>query len=338
MRKIQQLIQVLLGACFLYSFSACNTNEVEVVQQDTSWQMDRKYIEEDIREQLGIDPFTNLAYLGYYDSPYLQINAKNDLSNTTIPNGTEYSVKVKLSNVYKENVTVSLVKDDNLMSQFPEKVEGISIFPEDTYSLEPAIVKAGETEAVFKITFKNLNKLNNNKGYVMALKLQIEGTHQNLQVAKTRVNYFVRMRVEIQLDNVDSSNMPIEGTLFNSNLTFESNIRPDKLGSLKDGDLTVNKWYTSTEASYLDIIIPEKTSIKGLLLHTTSGYALKGCDVLVEENGEWVNNGAFEISAKSLACYVKFKKPVECTKIRLIKIKQFSGKYTTDINEVALIQ
>ena len=69
----------ILWVLLLVLSASCSKDEIQIVDQDTSWQMDNKYIEEDIREQLGIDPFTDLVYLGYYGKPYIQLEATNDL-------------------------------------------------------------------------------------------------------------------------------------------------------------------------------------------------------------------------------------------------------------------
>ena len=59
-RRIKSTQSILWVLLLILSVS-CSKDEIQIVDQDTSWQMDNKYIEEDIREQLGIDPFTDLV-------------------------------------------------------------------------------------------------------------------------------------------------------------------------------------------------------------------------------------------------------------------------------------
>ena len=66
MKRRIKSAQIILWVLLLILSASCSKDEIQIVDQDTSWQMDNKYIEEDIREQLGIDPFTDLVYLGYY--------------------------------------------------------------------------------------------------------------------------------------------------------------------------------------------------------------------------------------------------------------------------------
>lgn len=66
MKRRIKSAQSILWVLLLILSASCSKDEIQIVDQDTSWQMDNKYIEEDIREQLGIVPFTDLVYLGYY--------------------------------------------------------------------------------------------------------------------------------------------------------------------------------------------------------------------------------------------------------------------------------
>ena len=95
MKRRIKSAQSILWVLLLILSASCSKDEIQIVDQDTSWQMDNKYIEEDIREQLGIDPFTDLVYLGYYGNPYTQLEAINDLVNTTLVGKNELSFKVK---------------------------------------------------------------------------------------------------------------------------------------------------------------------------------------------------------------------------------------------------
>lgn len=62
MKRRIKSAQSILWVLLLILSASCSKDEIQIVDQDTSWQMDNKYIEEDIREQLGIDPFTDLVY------------------------------------------------------------------------------------------------------------------------------------------------------------------------------------------------------------------------------------------------------------------------------------
>lgn len=345
MKKIMILIKVCAFAGLLGGLNSCSEEKVEVVTQDTSWQIDHKYIEEDIRELLGFDPHTDLLYFGYYNDPVVMLNAIYDTEHTTIQEGDELSFTVKVTKPLKEDVVIKLQKEDAALNNYPQNIEDVARVTEDNCIFEPATLKAGEVATSIKMKFDKLDDLTDLSGYVLAVRLAIEGNHENLKVAQIRSTFYVRMSMKIQFDNIDSSNAPIEGTFFNRELTFESDAKPDKLGSLNDGNLTNNQWWTGSDKpdSYLDIILPEITLLKGFKMITgkaTSGsYMLKSCDVLVDNgNGAWLSNGIFDRTEMNKDVYVKFKKPVQCKRIRLAKFNSFANKTAIELTEVELIK
>lgn len=113
MKRIIKSTPNILWVLLLTLTASCSKDEIQIVDQDTSWQMNNQYIEEDIREQLGIDPFTDLVYLEYYGKPYIQLKATNDLVSTTLEGENELSFKVKITKPYKEDVRFFLAKKTN---------------------------------------------------------------------------------------------------------------------------------------------------------------------------------------------------------------------------------
>ena len=221
MKRRIKSAQSILWVLLLILSASCSKDEIQIVDQDTSWQMDNKYIEEDIREQLGIDPFTDLVYLGYYGNPLYTVGGnQRPGKNTTLVGKNELSFKVKVTKPYKEDIKVNLMKEDKLVTDFPEMAEGIPLFPSENCTFEGGVLKAGELETTVKLTIKDVEKLNNLSGYVMAIKLTMEGSHEHLAIARTRSAYFVKLNLSIRLDNIDSSNKKIEGKGFNKEISF----------------------------------------------------------------------------------------------------------------------
>ena len=73
--------------------------------------------------------------------------------------------------------------------------EGIPLFPSENCTFEGGVLKAGELETTVKLTIKDVEKLNNLSGYVMAIKLTMEGSHEHLAIARTRSAYFVKLNL-----------------------------------------------------------------------------------------------------------------------------------------------
>lgn len=349
MKKIIAYIKNAFCIGCLLFIASCGDDGVEIVSQDTSWTIDNRYIEEDIREELGINPFVDLVYFGYYNTPLKEVKANYDLEHVTVVGGNDFSFKVKITKPLKEDLTLKLATDVD--AQFPVNVEEYTKVTTENCVLGTALLKAGELETIIKFGFKDVDKLKELPGAVLALTLTIENQPEHVAVSKSRAVFFMKVNTAIQLENIEASNEPIDGELFNDNVTFESNIKPDKLGSLNDGNRTSNKWYTSStlpaEPPYLAMSFPELTTIKGIRIDTNpdssptspSNYALKSVKVLVDKgNGQWLSNGVYDQGHRKGEIYIKFKTPVQCIGIRFEDFQSTTGRHSVDINEITFIR
>lgn len=336
---IAYIKSILCIGCLLF-VTSCGDDGVEVISQDVSWTMDSQYIEEDVREELGIDPFTDLIYFSYYSTPLMLVKANYDLEHVTLVGDNDYSFKVKITKPFKEDLKLKLTTSPD--AHFPVAVEEYAKVADDNCILGTAVLKAGELETTIKFSFKDIDKLNELPGSVLALTLAIENQQEHLSVSKSRGAFFMKVDTAIQIENIEASNEPIEGDLFNDNLTFESD-RTSGLVSLNDGDRKKNSWWTSGVQSYLTTIFSSSVTLKGIRIDTnpgaTSAYALKSVKVMVDNgNGQFLSNGVYDQGHKEGVVYIKFKKPIKCEKIRLEYFVSTTGKFGVDVNEVAFIK
>lgn len=337
---MNKIISILCLGC-LFLITSCGDDGVEIVSQDTIWTIDNQYIEEDVREELGINPFVDLVYFHYYGTPLKSIKANYDLEHVTLVGDNDFSFKVKITKPFKEDVTLKLAVNPD--AQFPENVEEYVKVAEDNCVLGTAVLKAGEVEAIIKFSFKDPDQLKEMPGAVLALTLKIDNQPEQLDVSQSRGTFFIKVNTAIQIENIEASNEPIEGDLFNDNVTFESDIRPDKVNSLNDGNRTKNLWYTSYEYNYLTMSFSDPVTIKGIRIDTnknsTGSYALQSVKVLVDKgNGQWLSNGVYDQGHTAGEAYIKFKVPVECVGIRLEQFISGNGKFGVDVNEVTFIK
>lgn len=339
---------ILYIGCLLF-IASCGDDGVEVVSQDASWTIDNQYIEEDVREELGIDPFVDLVYFSYYNTPLKEVKANYDLEHVTVVGGNDFSFKVKITKPFKEDLTLKLATDAD--AQFPMNVEEYAKVTDENCVFGTAVLKAGELETTIKFSFKDVDGLKELPGAVLALTLRIENQPERVAVSKSRAIFFMKVNTAIQLENIEAGNEPVDGELFNDIVTFESNVRPDKLGSLNDGNRTSNKWYTSStlpaEPPYLTMTFPEVVTIKGIRVDTNpdssptspSNYALKSVKVLVDKgNGQWLSNGVYDQGHIKGEAYIKFKTPVQCVGIRFEDFQSTTGKHSVDINEITFVR
>lgn len=331
---------ILCIGCILF-IASCGDDGVEVVSQDTSWSIDNQYIEEDVREELGIDPYVDLVYFSYYNIPLKEIKANYDLEHVTVVDGNEFTFNVKITKPFNEDLTLRLAVDTD--AQFPMNVEEYAKVTDENCVFETAVLKAGELETTIKFSFKDVDELKELPGSVLALTLKIENQPERVAASKSRGVFFLKVDTTIQLENIEPSNEPIEGELFNDAVTFESDTRPDKLTSLNDGNRKTNSWYTTSNDNYLIMTFSNTVTLKGIRIDTssslTSNYALKSVKVLVDNGtGQWLSNGVYDQGHTEGVAYIKFKTPVECTGIRLEDFQSTTGRVTVDINEVTFVR
>ncbi len=330
---------ILCIGCILFIVS-CGDDGVEVVSQDTSWTIDNRYIEEDIREELGVDPYVDLVYFSYYNVPLEEIKANYDLEHVTVVGGNDFSFKVKITKPFKDDLTLKLAVDAD--AKFPINVEEYAKVTDENCVFGTAVLKAGELETTIKFSFKDVDELKELPGAVLALTLKIENQPERVAVSKSRATFFLKVNTAIQLENIEASNEPIDGELFNDNVTFESD-RPKGLESLNDGDRKKNSWWTSNEQSYLTMTFPSVVTIKGIRVDTnssaSSSYGLKKLKVMVDKgDGQWLSNGVYDQGHIAGEVNIKFKTPIECVGIRFEEMQSTTGKYGVDINEITFIR
>lgn len=94
----------------------------------------------------------------------------------------EFLFKVKVMKFYKEDIKVNFMKEDKLVIDFLEMVEGIFFFLSENCIFEGGVLKVGELEIMVKLIFKDVEKLNNLLGYVMVIKLMMEGLYEYLVI------------------------------------------------------------------------------------------------------------------------------------------------------------
>ena len=332
---MKRKIQIIVAVFFAIALSACNKNEVEVVSQDTSYQLDPEYIFVDIPKKFGFDE-NNILYLSGQTN--LTLNGKNDTQHTTIAEGNTITFKVKVKRALDKDVSIRFVKDDALLDTYVGEKENYKSFPENTYAVSEIKLPAGQTEAEVKLDFQNIDNLKETPGYLLPLRMEMVNPVTGLKISTLRYSVFVKLNIAVVRDNIDSSNLPVTGTLFNDVITFESN-KPTGLALLNDGKLTGGTWYPSGTTTYLVMKLPKEETIKGIKINTVSGiYQLASFNVLVEESGGYVSHGSFATQQATTELFIKFKTPVPTKNIRFERLLTLKGSSQPDITEINLIK
>lgn len=312
MKKYIRLICVLLSVA---AFTACEDEDRGlVVSQDTSYQLDPDYVYVDIPKEFQFDA-TNILYLD--GKTVLNLNAKTDGTTTNIIEGTEFTFNIRIKKALSNDLTVRLVQDEELLNEY--NAGGAVLFPEETVAVSEVVIPAGQTSVPVTLTFQNLDKLTDLKGYILPLRLQVGQTTEEVKVSIQKYSVFVQMALEFGKDNVDTSSFQaFDGEQFNDVITFESDTRTSGLRYLNDGNLSGSTWYGYKD-NWLTMTMPEAQVIKGMRLVVNNNYLLGHIKISVDEGSGYINYGTFDFNERSNV-YIKFKQPVA---VKAIKLEEF---------------
>lgn len=316
MKKYIRLICVLLSVA---AFTACNDEDRGlVVSQDTSYQLDPDYVFVDIPKEFQFDA-TNILYLD--GKTVLNLNAKTDGTTSSIIEGTEFTFNIRIKKALSNDLTVRLVQDEELLNEY--NAGGAVFFPEETVSLSEVVIPAGQTSVPVTLSFQNLEKLIDLKGYILPLRLQVGQTTEEVEVSIQKYSVFVQMAVEFVKDNVDTSSFKeFEGEQFNDILSFDSDKSTSSLSRLNDGKYN-NSWYPYFD-NYLIMTLPQVETIKGFCIYLDSYYTLGHMKVQVDEGNGYINYGVIDFNEYPWV-YIKFKEPVPVKSIKLSEFLQTDG-------------
>lgn len=315
-------------------FSACSKEQIELVTQDLSYQLDPDYISVNIPDTFKFDP-ANVVYLTGQKN--ITLHGTNDETTTTIIGGNELHFTVRIKKEFDNDVTLRLVKDPALMNSYPEDISKYKEILEESFSIPETILERGKKETTFTLTFQQVEKLNEIPGYLLPLRLEIVGAANDLKVSET--NYFVMVKLDIEYakENIVPGNEPFNGVLFNDIITFDSP-KSQGLGSLKDGAFTGSSWYPNDKNTPLIIKIPEKETIKGIVINTEGRWALGHFTVFSEGNSVDIKQGEFSISKQTAQINVQFKEPVTTNTFRLENLLTYTQGPQPDLCEVRLVR
>lgn len=342
MKKIIQQIITLIFVTILFS---CNNKEIEVVSQDTAYQLNADYVFVDIPQKFGFDP-SNIVYLSGQTN--LTLNGQNDGQNTTIVEGNSVVFKIKIKKTVDKDVAVKLVADDNLLAEYIGDKINIKNFPPDTYSISEGIFPAGETEANVTFTFKNVDKFNDISGYLLPLRLEMVSVVDGLKISKIKYSVFITLNMKIVRDNIDPTNPPITGNLIDRKgwsitalSSFSNNLRPQ---NMLDGDIST-AWFASLAQAVTTLNMGVEKSIQGIKLtpNVTYGMTYNATKIKVYSgnNGQnWLGEGTYTgavPSSQEDIINIKFKKNITAQYIKLEVIESNKTAYTgfSELNVVA---
>ena len=165
---------IIALSCFSLLVS-CKKDEITVEKNDsTTWEIDKKIEDNDIRTQLGYDPRLNYIYLKptVADLPMLSFG------NVTINRNYTKEVEVKLlDKPYDKDIQVSFAYDASAYNKVKANYSGFELGDANLVQLSEATktLSKGETSVTFTLTISNNSNFNKKVILPYALKVTDSG-------------------------------------------------------------------------------------------------------------------------------------------------------------------
>ncbi|EJF36557.1 hypothetical protein HMPREF1320_0567 [Capnocytophaga sp. oral taxon 335 str. F0486] len=173
MKKI--IFNSLIVALCLTVLVSCKKEEITIEKNEsTTWQIDKKIEDDDIRTQLGYDPRLNYIYL----RPTVAELPMLSFGNVTINRNYTKEVEVRLlDKPYDKDVQVSFAYDASAYDKVKANYSGFELGDANLVQLSEATktLSKGETSVTFTLTISNNSNFNKKVILPYALKITDSG-------------------------------------------------------------------------------------------------------------------------------------------------------------------
>lgn len=322
----------LLGLAFITAgLSSCSKDDIEIIEQDTSWTIDNKYEDEDIRNTLGEIPSTPLAY---FNINSIQGNGIHELGKTTVQYNTNRQIEVILTTAIDFDLEIGFNIDSDKLSP------GFTLMPEEAYTINPVTIPAGELKVTTEIAISNPDILQEGS-YELPIKMVMESSDK-IKSAKERGNLNIKCNIQFSIGLLDQTTKVLEGELY-KNFVLTSNKSKESLKFLTDGNKSQYDdkwnqtiWKTTSKSDFLHIDLGKEIEVKGLKINQDSYYPLEFVKVYSNINDEVKFLGLYKSEGKGEQNIV-FKPN---TKLTNIILKEFvGGRYNyANLTELEVIK
>ena len=182
---------------------SCKKDEITIEKNEsTTWEIDKKIVDDDIRTQLGYDPRLNYIYLQSTvdELPMLSFG------NLSINRNYTKEVQVRLlDKPYDKDIQVSLVYDASAYDKVKANYSGFELGDANLVQLSNATktITKGETSVTFTLTVSNNSSFNKKVILPYALKV----TDSGLTLPKGKDIFVLKIFPEEIKISVDSQNV-----------------------------------------------------------------------------------------------------------------------------------
>lgn len=338
------IIYSAVGALLL-GLGACSKPEVEIVEQDNTYGLDKDIISVEIPEKMDYNP-DNIVRVQSSKEVVLMANVRDNASSIAV---NQIPVAIRLRRPLSHDLKIVFKEDRDKLNEYDGEQLGYKAFPEGSLGEMTVTIPAGETnvQEVFKLA--STDKFTEEPGYLTALSMTTAGGADNPVISAHNSALFLKVNLSALAPMQNTSlvgRMEELGTEIVPNVAGSSN--NSSAGNARGvfwGRLGTQFWVQEGSDTYLQGNF-EKTKVGGFIFVSARGYknkTLKAMRIEVSEDGgeNFVYQGHIRLSSPSLNAYIKFDTPVDIDAIRLSEFETFSndpGDMYVDVNSMHIIK
>lgn len=334
-----------LAAALLLALGACSKPEVEIVEQDNSYALDKNAISVDIPKKMDYNPH-NIVRVQSSPEVILLANVKDKVSSIS---NNEIPITLRMRRPLDHDLKVVFKEDREQLKAYKGEQLGYKPFPEGSLGEMTVTIPAGETVVKGHFSLKSTDSFTEEPGYLTALVMTTTGGTDSPVVSANNGILFLRVNISALAAKQNAS-------LVDSQDEIGSGIVSDVVGSTNSsssgnaravftGGRGSQFWVKQGSATYLQANF-EKEKIGGFVLMSPWGWKqkyLKSVRIEVSEDGgdNFVFQGTIRLGYPTTSVYVKFDTPVEINAIRLSEFETFSNDPTdmyVDISAMYIVR
>lgn len=334
-----------IAASLLIALSACGKPEVEIVEQDNSYALDKNVISVDIPKKMDYNP-DNIVRVQSSPEVVLLANITDNVS--TISNN-QIPITIRLRRPLDHDLKIAFKEDREKLKEYRGEQLGYKPFPQGSLGEMIVTIPAGETTVDRAFQLTATNHFTKEPGYLTALVMTTPDQAETPAISANNSTLFLKVNISLLAPKQNTSlvrmmeeigSEPISDVIGSSNNPSAGNAQ----GVFRNR-WGAQWWVQEGSDTYLQANF-EKNKIGGFIFVSARSYKnkhLKAMRIEVSEDGgeNFVYQGKISLSSVNQYVYIKFDTPVDINAIRLSEFETFSNDprdMYVDVSQIHIIK
>lgn len=336
-----RIIYITLAILLAANLSSCKKDDVEIVSQDLSYQLDPDYIFVDIPEEFKFNP-DNIAYLAGKNELGISFRFDEE-SNKIILSESQIPITIRLKKPLSETVNIVFTEDESLIDNYMGDKVGYVSFPEGVLSNTTFTIPKGETEVEGVIEFQNPELLIGAPKYLVGLRMTLKSELENISISSDKYALYIKAS-ESSLKNEENVSYAtaLPSTMYyeidRRELSGHSDYASDHVFKLFNGDTYSDNWWIPTGRPEDLIVTLPKGKVGAIRMYFSNYWyekTVKSVKIAVSADGiNFFEQGKVTNPTASIGnFYILFDNPNEITHIRFYEFVTHTSE-AADISQI----